>query len=344
MASETCLVAMSGGVDSSAALYLLQQQGYDCTGCMMLLTDGADPADARAAAERAGIPFFAPDLRREFRESVIMPFCEEYFAGRTPNPCIFCNRALKFGTLLELADVRGCRYLATGHYARISFDAGSGRRLLHKAADESKDQSYVLYSLTQAQLARVLFPLGGLTKADARAAAAEAGFANAQKKDSQDICFVPDGDYAAFLTRLTGKTLPEGYFLDEAGRVLGRHRGILHYTVGQRRGMGIAAEYPLYVVRIDPEKNTVTLGKNESLFSGELTAHSVNLIAMDSVPGALRCTAKIRYRHREQPCTVWQTAPDALRVEFDEPQRAVTSGQSVVLYDGDTVLGGGIID
>ena len=344
MASETCLVAMSGGVDSSAALHLLHQQGYECTGCMMLLTDGADPTDARAAAERAGIPFFAPDLRQEFRQSVITPFCEEYLAGRTPNPCIFCNRSMKFGTLLDLADVHGCRYLATGHYARISFDVGSGRRLLRKAADESKDQSYVLYTLTQAQLARVLFPLGGLTKADARAAAAEAGFANAQKKDSQDICFVPDGDYAAFLTRFTGRMLPEGDFLDEAGRVLGRHRGILHYTVGQRRGMGIAAEYPLYVVKIDPENNAVTLGKNESLFSKELTAHSVNLIAMDSVSGALRCTAKIRYRHREQPCTVWQTAPDTLRVEFDEPQRAITSGQSVVLYDGDTVLGGGIID
>ena len=336
-----CLIAMSGGVDSSVAVRLMQEQGWDCLGAMMALHGEESPEDARRVAETLGIPFTLLDCRAQFRERVMEDFARSYEQGRTPNPCIVCNRYLKFGVLYDYAAAQGCEAVVTGHYARI--EARDGRFLLKKAADPAKDQSYMLYALTQAQLAHIRLPLGALTKAEARAMAEESGLVTAHKSDSQDICFVPDGDYAGFLCRFCGKEWTPGDFVDLQGNVLGQHRGIIRYTVGQRRGLGIAAAHPLYVVRLDVENNRVVLGENSDLFSRELTAHGVNLIALPEIVGALRCKAKIRYRHTEQPCTVTQPDRDTLQVVFDEPQRAITPGQSVVLYDGDTVLGGGII-
>jgi tRNA-specific 2-thiouridylase len=274
---------------------------------------------------------------------VIEPFIDEYLHGRTPNPCIECNRKLKFEHLYEKMKELGCDILVTGHYARVRYDEESGRYQLLKAVDPAKDQSYVLYVLTQEQLAHVQFPLGDQDKHTTREIAAESGFKNADKHDSQDICFVPDGDYAGFIRRYSGKECPAGDFVDADGNVLGRHKGIIHYTLGQRRGLGIPAAHRCYVTKIDPESNTVTLGTNDDLMKTTLYAKKVNLIAMDRIESPLRCSAKIRYRHKEQPCTVTQPEDDLLKVVFDEPQRAITPGQSVVLYDGDVVIGGGVI-
>ena len=268
-------------------------------------------------------------------------FAEAYEQGRTPNPCIDCNRYLKFRRLYDRAALMGCDAIATGHYARIERE--NGRYLLKKAVDLSKDQSYVLYMLTQEQLAHTQFPLGTLHKAEARALAERQGFFNARKPDSQDICFVPDGDYAAFIRRHTGKEDVPGDFVDEAGRGLGRHRGITHYTIGQRKGLGVSSNEPLYVKAIDPEKNQVILSGNDALFSRKLTAGAFNWIAWDVPPRQFRCSAKARYRHPEQPCQVTLREDGTAEVLFDQPQRAITPGQAVVLYDGDTVLGGGTI-
>lgn len=341
-----CLIALSGGVDSSVAARLMLEAGWDCVGGTMVLHDrGPDPSpDAAAVAAQLGIPFCAFDCRDVFAHRVMGDFATNYAEGCTPNPCIRCNRHLKFGLLLEKAAQLGCSHIVTGHYARVERDPGNGRYLLFRAKDPAKDQSYFLYGLTQTQLSRVLFPLGGMTKAEIRAMAAAQGIVTAEKKDSQDVCFIPDGDYGAFLHDFTGKTWLPGDFVDTDGNVLGQHRGIIHYTVGQRRGLGIAAATPLYVVRICPETNTVVLGQNDALFTRELTAKDVNLIAAENLAAPLRCRAKIRSRHTEQPCTAVQTGPDTLRVVFDEPQRAITPGQSVVLYDGDLVIGGGVIE
>ena len=259
-----------------------------------------------------------------------------------PNPCIDCNRYLKFDKLFERADILGCRYIATGHYARV--ERAGEKYVLKKALDETKDQSYVLYDLTQEKLARVKFPLGTFRKTDAREIAAEAGLCNARKHDSQDICFVPDGDYAKIITARTGKEPQPGPFLDLNGNVVGTHRGIIHYTIGQRRGLGIAAEAPLYVCGIDVPNNEVVLGRNADLFSTELDASGCNWISGDVPQQPLRVTARIRYRQPEQPCTVTVTGADTVHVSFETPQRAITRGQAVVFYDGDTVLGGGTID
>lgn len=337
-----CLIAMSGGVDSSVAARLMQERGYDCVGCTMTLCGHEETAAARKVSEKLGMEFHILAAEDTFREKVMGDFAANYQVGRTPNPCIVCNRYLKFGVLLEKARELGCDTIATGHYARVEQDEKTGRFLLKKAADPQKDQSYVLYCLTQQQLRHVVLPLGEMTKSQTRDIAVETGFSNANKAESQDICFIPDGDYAAFLADFTGKTAAPGNFVDKNGNILGQHKGIVHYTVGQRRGLGVAAEHPLYVLTIRTEDNTVVLGKNEDLFTRELTAKDVNLIAMERIEGELRCKAKIRYRHTEQPCTVWQEG-DTLHVLFDEPQRAITPGQSVVLYDGDTVLGGGVI-
>ena len=343
---EKCLIAMSGGVDSSVAAMLMQQQGYACVGGTMLLhNEGADPCpDAQRVAEQLNIPFCAFDCRDAFRGRVMGDFARCYAAGRTPNPCVQCNRHLKFDSLLKKAMELGCQCLATGHYARVQYDPGRGRWLLKRALDLTKDQSYFLYCLTQEQLSKVRFPLGELTKPEIRRLAEESGIVTAEKKDSQDICFIPDGDYAEFLRRFTGMDWTPGDFVDADGRVLGTHRGIIHYTVGQRRGLGIPAAEPLYVIRICPEENTVVLGPDSALYSRELTASGVNLIAVDRVGDGLRCMAKIRYRQTPAPATVTQTDEDTLRVVFDEPQRAITAGQSVVLYQDDLVLGGGVIE
>lgn len=335
---KKCLVAMSGGVDSSAAARIMQEMGYDCIGCTMTLCGHEATADAAAVAEKLGMEFFILPAEETFRRCVMEDFVRCYEQGKTPNPCTVCNRYLKFGVLLEKALEKGCDCVATGHYARIHEDE-NGNILLKKAADAAKDQSYFLWQLKSEQLRHIRFPLGHMGKSETRKVAQKQELPTAAKKDSQDICFIPNGDYAGFLQAFTGKNYPKGLFLGTDGTVLGEHKGIIHYTVGQRKGLGIAYEHPLYVVKIDPEKNAVILGRNEELFCRTVLAEQVNLL-VPRLPQ--RCKAKIRSRHAEQPCSVWLEG-DMLRVLFDEPQRAITPGQSVVLYDGDTVLGGGVI-
>lgn len=336
-------VAMSGGVDSCAAALLLQREGRQLLGLTLCLSDsgGADraAADAAAAARQLGFPHQTLDMRQEFQAEVVAPFIAEYERGRTPNPCVGCNRTIKFGALLQAAQALGCGSLATGHYARV--DHSSGRWLLRKAARLDKDQSYVLAMLTQEQLSRALFPLGGLSKEEVRAMAAEAGLAAAQREDSQDICFIPDGDYGAFIRQHTGRDYPSGPFLHEDGTPLGQHRGIIDYTVGQRRGLGVSSNRGrLYVKEVRPGENTVVLSDNTGLFARTLEADGLNLIPCGRLDGPVRLWAKIRYRMAEQPCTAEQTGEDTLRLTFDQPQRAITPGQTVVLYDGDLVVGG----
>ena len=349
---ENVLVAMSGGVDSSVAAFLLKEQGFELVGAMMKLFEGdgvaqsgccsaADASDARGVATRLGIPFYAFNFMDTFQSQVIDRFVSAYSQGATPNPCIDCNRFLKFERFLRRATEIGCGKIATGHYARISRQGS--RYLLKKGLDTGKDQSYALYSMNSDQLARTFFPLGELPKAKVREIAAAEGFANAKKPDSQDICFAPDGDYAGFISRHTGLPPTPGPFKGRGGEVLGEHKGIINYTIGQRRGIGISAPHPLYVTGLAPKDNTVFLGGESELYAKTLTAGDINLIAVESIPSPLRVFAKIRYNQKEQPAKVWQTAPDTLRVEFDQPQRAITRGQAVVLYDGETVIGGGTI-
>ena len=356
-AGRGTLIAMSGGVDSSVAAFLIRSLGHDCLGATMRLFPDEDIGlsphwpclsqknidDAASVARLLGIPHEVLDLTVEFRQKVIEKFIRTYEAGGTPNPCIDCNRRLKFGGLLAAARERGLDSIATGHYARIGYDRGSGRYLLKRAADSSRDQSYVLYTMTQDQLAHTLFPLGEMTKAGVRGIASEQGFANAGKGDSQDICFVPDGDYAGFIERYTGRTWPPGDFIDREGRVLGSHRGVIRYTVGQRKGLGIAAPSPLYVSGIDPEANTVTLSGGEDLFFRRVLAEDVNLISVSAIRRPMRVGAKIRYRQREASATAVQMEDGRLLIDFDEPQRAPARGQAAVLYDGDTVVGGGTL-
>ena len=353
---EKVMIGMSGGVDSSVAAVLLQEAGLECLGVTLRLYTNEelglsdrhtccsldDVEDARSAAYRLGIPHYVFTATEQFEKSVIRHFVETYEAGGTPNPCIECNRHLKFSYMLDRARELGCDFIATGHYARTE-RRGDGRWLLKKGADGSKDQSYVLYMLSQEQLARVRFPLGGLTKREVRRIAEERGLLNAKKHDSQDICFVPDGDYASFIRRYTGKEYPPGDFIDEEGRVLGRHGGMIGYTIGQRRGLGVSGGRPLYVCEKRTEENTVVLSGNDRLFSDTLYAEGVNLIDRETLSEPVRCRAKIRYSHREEPCTAVQVGADAVRVVFDKKQRAITPGQAVVLYDGDVVIGGATI-
>ena len=348
------LIAMSGGVDSSIAAYLIRKQGYECIGCTMKLYGNADIGvshsrtccsledveDARSVAFQLGMPYYVFNFTRDFREKVIQKFVQSYETGATPNPCIDCNRYMKFEKLYERTRILGFEYVVTGHYARIEYDGN--RYLLKKALDETKDKSYVLYSMTQEQLAHTLFPLGCLNKTQVRRLASENGFLNAEKPDSQDICFVPDGDYASFLERYTGKTYPSGHFLDTSGAVLGQHKGIIRYTIGQRRGLGISSASPLYVTAIDPIGNTVTLSHGDGLYAKTVIASDINLIPVEEIDRPMRVKAKIRYRQSEQPATVTQIG-DSLKIVFDEPQRAPTLGQAVVLYDRDIVIGGGTI-
>ena len=353
---ERILVAMSGGVDSSVAAYLIKSGGHDAVGVTLKLfsnedidldTDKTccslkDAEDARSVAYRLGMEHFVFNFSDGFKENVIERFIKTYESGGTPNPCIDCNRFIKWKQLLTRADLMECTHMATGHYARVEKD-GSGRFLLKRSADITKDQTYVLWALTKEQLARTIFPLGSLTKDEVREIAEAQSFLNADKPDSQDICFVPDGDYAGFIERYTGNTYPEGSFVDADGNEVGRHKGIIRYTVGQRKGLGISYGRRIFVTAIDPQKNTVTLDDEPALFSKVLHANDINLTAVDRIDSPLRVTAKVRYGSREAAATVLQTAEDELRVEFDEPQRAITRGQSVVLYDGDVVIGGGII-
>lgn len=345
------MIAMSGGVDSSVAAYLMQQEGFDCAGAIMELCSPALPghipqsaaADAKAVADRLGIPFYCFDNTLQFRQQVVEHFIRTYEEGGTPNPCIECNRHLKFGVFLEQALSLGFDCIATGHYAMIQKDIATGRYLLFRAGDRGKDQTYFLYSLTQHQLAHTRFPLGQLTKEQARSIAQAQGFLNARKKDSQDICFIADGDYLAFMKQYRGKDYPQGSFLDVSGNVIGKHNGAVGYTLGQRKGLGLAMGQPVYVVDKDMENNTVTVGPNAALMHSALRANNWNWIPFPTLTQPIRVMAKVRYRHTEQPATVYPEADGFARVEFDEPQRAITTGQAVVLYDGDLVVGGGTI-
>lgn len=351
-------VGMSGGVDSSVAAWLLKEQGYDVMGVTMRLFGNEilavqgesrccsldDVEDARAVARRLEIPHYVFNFGEPFRRCVMEPFAAAYERGETPNPCVECNRCLKFGAMLQRGRELNWEKIATGHYVRLEQDGGSGRWYLKRAAHREKDQSYVLWSLDQEQLEHSLFPLGGLSKDEVRQIAQEQGFVTARKGDSQDICFIPDGDYAAFIRRFTGRDYPAGPFVDEAGRVLGTHEGIIAYTIGQRRGLGVSSNHGrLYVKQVRPGDNTVVLGDNSSLFAATLEAEHINLMACERFTAPVRLTAKVRYRMTEQPCTVEQTGEDTIRVTFDSPQRAITPGQSVVLYEGETVVGGGVI-
>ncbi len=351
---KKALIAMSGGVDSSVSALLMQQAGYDCSGIYLhlcgahLLPDSASenqqaPLDAAAVCEKLEMPFHTFDLTKEFEKKVIDYFVSSYETGETPNPCITCNKHLKFGSLLEIAKDLGNDVLVTGHYARVEQDENSGRWLLKTGLDESKDQSYMLYSLSQEQLSHIRLPLGDKTKEECRLLAEKAGLVNAAKKDSQDICFIPDGDYASFLCRYRGSSPEEGDFLTTDGRICGRHRGQEKYTVGQRRGLHLAMGEPVYVISKDAAANTVTVGPNEALFSNALLADRVNWIKYDAPKQPIFVTAKTRYHQKPIPATA-QSLPDGkLLVEFDLPVRAITPGQAVVLYDGEDVVGGGTI-
>ncbi len=339
---KKALIAMSGGVDSSVAAFLTRQAGFLCVGAMMHLHEILDTRDAQAVADWLGLPFHVLDMTARFREAVMADFIRAYEEGFTPNPCIVCNRELKFGSLLDAALNLGCDTIVTGHYARI-LRSENGRSLLYKAADLPKDQSYFLYSLSQHQLSHSFFPLGELTKEQVRQIAREQGFLNARKKDSQDICFVPDGDYMAFLEQSKGSPYPGGSFLTMDGRVVGKHRGAVAFTRGQRKGLGLALGAPVYVCSKDMRSNTVTVGPDEALYGTSLLADSLNWIAFEKLTEPLRCKAKARSRMTEQPATVYPEADGRVRVVFDEAQRALTTGQAVVFYDGDLVLGGGTI-
>lgn len=354
---KKALIAMSGGVDSSVAACLMKEAGYECMGVTMKLFHNEDVGisrehtccslddieDAAAVARSLSMPHHVFNFSDRFAEDVITPFICAYENGRTPNPCIDCNRHLKFEKLFHRAKELEYDYVVTGHYAIIEYNEETGRYELKKSADASKDQSYVLYSLTQEQLKHTLFPLGKLTKPEVRKIAENNGFINANKHDSQDICFVPNGKYTDFIRGYTGKEYPKGDFIGPEGEILGRHKGIISYTVGQRKGLGLSLKEPLYVKEVDPESNTVKLCRDEDLFSSELDANELNLISVAEIKEPMRVKAKVRYRHTEDWATVVQTSEDTIHVVFDKPQRAITKGQAVVLYDGDTVVGGGTI-
>lgn len=352
---KKALIAMSGGIDSSVTAFLMKQKGYDCTGITFRMFDKTDKLfgfdiadadkdirDAENVCKTVCIPFMEYDASEEFRKYVINNFVSVYEKGGTPNPCVECNRYIKFRLLTEIADKLGFDVTVTGHYADIGFD--NGRYYIKKAADDKKDQSYVLYSLTQEQLSKLYFPLSQITKEEARQIAEDNGFVNAKKGDSQDICFIPDGDYASFIRRLTNKTYPNGKFIDTQGNVLGKHNGLINYTVGQRKGLGIALGYPAYVKCKDIRSNTVTLSSDELLYEKEIIADNFNFMASESFPAPVRCVAKIRYAHKGADATVIQIDSDKVKIIFDSPQRAPTDGQSVVLYNNDIVLGGGLIN
>ena len=350
-------VAMSGGVDSSVAALLLQQAGHKIFGVNLRMFHNenlgqspgktccslADAEDAGLVARRLGAPFYVFDVSQVFRSTVIRDFIEEYQNGRTPNPCAVCNRTVKFGALLDRVRVLGADYLATGHYARVEQDAATGRYLLKRGLDRSKDQSYFLYMLTQEQLAHTLFPLGGLEKTQVRQLAEAHGLVNAHKHDSQDICFVPDGDYAAFIERTVGSPSLPGNFVDQKGQVLGHHRGIIRYTHGQHKGLGLSTSEPLYVLEKDAVSNTIRLGPDSDLWSQTLTAEQFNWVSIPEPTEPIAVTVKTRYSQREAAAIARSLPGGRCQVTFEEPQRAITPGQAVVLYQEEIVVGGGTI-
>jgi tRNA-specific 2-thiouridylase len=362
-------VAMSGGVDSSAAAAILKEQGHELVGFTMQLwnqrrglsldADGEpmpsrccsldDVYDARRVAEELGFPFYVLNLEREFERDVVEPFVQSYLEGETPIPCVACNSRLKFASLDRTALSVGCEKVATGHYARVRFDERANRYLLLRGRDSRKDQSYFLWELTQEQLSRSLFPLGEMSKEEARGAARRHGLNVADKRESQEICFVPDGDYAGFIERYLeaegreGERPARGEIVDTEGRVVGQHEGVHRYTTGQRRGIGVPRQLPLYVVRVEPETNRVVVGDAEELLSAEFTAAGVNWISFDEPREPVRADVRVRYRHQESPAIITPLSDRRVHVRFEEPQRAVTPGQATVFYRGDEVVGGGWI-
>lgn len=354
--NKKVMIGMSGGVDSSVAAFLLQKESFEVIGATMKLYNNEDidfvsektccslddVLDAKSVCARLGIRHYTLNMTDDFKKEVIERFISAYQNGFTPNPCIDCNRYMKFSKMLHKAQELDIDYVATGHYARI--EKQGDRFILKKAVDLSKDQSYVLYSLTQEQLKVTKFPLGNYTKQQVREIAEENGFVNARKHESQDICFVPDGDYSKFIEYYTGKTYPCGDFVDMNGKRLGEHKGIIRYTIGQRRGLGLALPASMYVVEKDVDNNKVILGFNDDLFKKEVNVKNISFTACDGLDKPERLCAKIRYNQKEQPATVTQTDENHLKIVFDEPQRAITKGQAAVLYDGDTVVGGGTIE
>lgn len=354
--NKKVMIGMSGGVDSSVAAFLLQKESLEVIGATMKLYNNEDidfvsektccslddVLDAKSVCARLGIRHYTLNMTEDFKKEVIERFISAYQNGFTPNPCIDCNRYMKFSKMLHKAQELDIDYVATGHYARI--ERQGDRYILKKAVDLSKDQSYVLYSLTQEQLKVTKFPLGNYTKQQVREIAEENGFVNARKHESQDICFVPDGDYSKFIEYYTGKTYPCGDFVDMKGKRLGEHKGIIRYTIGQRRGLGLALPASMYVVEKDVDNNKVILGFNDDLFKKEVNVKNISFTACEGLDKPERLCAKIRYNQKEQPATVTQTDENHFTIVFDEPQRAITKGQAAVLYDGDTVVGGGTIE
>lgn len=354
---KKAIIAMSGGVDSSVAVYLMKEKGFECIGATMKLYNNEDIGidrtktccslndveDARAVAQQFDIPYYVLNFSEDFDKEVIQRFVNTYMEGGTPNPCIECNRYMKFAKLMHRMYELEYDYVVTGHYARVEQDEKTGRYLLKKGLDESKDQSYVLYNLTQEQLSHTLFPLGNFHKSEIREIAEKMYFVNANKPDSQDICFVPDGDYAKFIEGYTNKSFDEGEFVTMDGEVLGTHKGLIRYTTGQRKGLGLSLKEPMYVVKKDMEKNQVILGRNEDLFTRTLEADDLNWIMIDKLTGPMECKAKARYKQKEAEAILEPIDDKKVRLTFKEPQRAVTLGQAVVFYADDVVIGGGKI-